>query len=122
MGNWPLTPLGGAGGMDLLWENPSPDAVFNAQIVQIPRLRNYKYALIGFRGSGGAISASIIRTDVQNAQYVICTEHVVFAERNITVGEDQITFGNAVHFSAYGSPASAQNNTTCVPIVILGIG
>ena len=119
MGNAPRMP--GGGGLKIIWENPAPDEPFSAQTISVPNVKKYKYILIGFRGTSGAISSAVISTSKQGTQYVVCTEHVVFVERNISVNTDALVFGDAIMYTTYGQAASAVNNRTAVPIVVLGI-
>lgn len=107
--------------MDLLWENPSPDSIFNSQTVNVPGLQNHKYIMIAYRGSGSMLGTFVVPTNQEGSFSVVSPDLVVLVSRVTTISGDSITFADNRVYSVLGSSSFSINNNSQVPLAIWGI-
>lgn len=122
------------GGMVLLWENPDPTAVFNAQTVTLEdAYTNYDFIEIvyKFRNEAGTLrnthAVSKLMADAGYSGYIavdtITGQQTYIAMRQVTLVDT--SEDNTVQFST-GTILQGQNTTVssspnyCIPLAIIG--
>ena len=120
--------LGAMSKMELLWENASPESVFNAQTVSID-LGDYTgvcISYIGHRGNGAKTTSGILfkNSGINFIQYCGRTatiEDFDVSWRNLTISDTGIEFQDCEVNELKGSEIGSTSNTGCIPYRIYGI-